>query len=263
MRDLGMLGGRRWTSDYACQYRAVDSPVHRLGAATKLAVGTGLCAAAVVAHAPWALAAVVALNATYYFGARLTLSDLWRDTRYLFMQMGIIVGLYALREGIPRGLLPGFRISLQIFLFFVPGIVFLRTTRASEMMRGLSRVLPYRLSFLVFTSFRFVPLFAREIREIAMAQRARGARLAPRDLLDPRNWKDTFHCLTIPLLVRALRTADEAALSAEARGFGVRPERTYFDALLLEETASVAAPDEDPRSEPEAPSRARRRVTGP
>jgi energy-coupling factor transport system permease protein len=257
LRDLGLTGGRRRTSDYACQYRAVNSPVHRLGAPAKLAIGTALCAAAVVAREAWSLSAVLALNAAYYFAARLTLSDLWRDTRYLFMQMGIVIGLYALREGIPGGLLPGLRISLQILLFFVPGIVFLRTTRASEMMRGLSRVLPYRLSFLVFTSFRFVPLFAREIREIATAQRARGARLAPRDLLDPRNWKDTFHCLTIPLLVRALRTAEEAALSAEARGFGVRPERTYFDAFLMESAAPEVTPAEDPRSEPEASTRAR------
>jgi energy-coupling factor transport system permease protein len=223
---------RTWSSDYGCQYRAVDSPVHRLGAAAKLCIGALLCAAAVVARAPWALAALAAANAAYYLGARLTLSDLWRDTRYLFAQMAIILGLYALRDGLAGGLWPGLRIALQIFLFFVPGIVFLRTTRASEMMRGLARVLPYRISFLVFTSVRFVPLFAREMGEIATAQRLRGARLAPRDLLDPRSWRDAFHCLMIPLLVRALRTADEAALSAEAREFGVRPERTYCEVRL-------------------------------
>lgn len=254
MLDLGTSRPRRrrsW-SDYACQYRAADSPVHRLGAAAKLSIGTLLCAAAVLAHEPLGLAAVLALNAAYYFGARLTLSDLWRDTRYLFMQMAIVIGLHAIRHGVPAGLGPGIRISLQIFLFFVPGIVFLRTTQASEMMRGLSRILPYRLSFLVFTSFRFVPLFAREIREIATAQRLRGARLAPRDLLNPRNWMDTFHCLMIPLLVRALRTADEAALSAEARGFGVRPERTYFDALLMPDARPERAPGRRPRGEPGA-----------
>ncbi len=255
MRDLGTLSWRRRASDYGCQYRAVDSRVHRLGAAAKLSIGTLLCAAAVLAHEPWALGAVLAANALYYFGARMTVVDLWRDTRYLFMQMAIIIGLYAVRYGIPHGLWPGIRIALQIFLFFVPGIVFLRTTRASDMMRGLSRMLPYRLSFLVFTSFRFVPLFAREIREIATAQRLRGARLAARDLLNPGNWKDTFHCLMIPLLVRALRTADEAALSAEARGFGIRPERTYLDVLLLQDPAPEGAPDDGAPGEPEAPSR--------
>lgn len=237
------------TSDYGCQYRSVDSPVHRLGAGTKLLIGTVLSAAAVLADRPWTIAAVAGLEALYYFGARLTLSDLWRDTKYLVAQTVLILVMYATRFGFPAGLWPGLRIASQIGLFFIPGAVFLRTTQASQMMHGLRRVLPYHLSFLVFTSFRFVPLFAREIREIAMAQRLRGARLSARDLLQPRAWRDAFHCLMIPLLVRSLRTATEAALSAEARGFGSRPERSYFDAALgrptlaRRERATAATPE--------------------
>ena len=41
-----------------------------------------------------------------------------------------------------------------------------------------------------------------------------------RQCLNPLNWKDLFSCLAIPMVVRALKTANEAALSAEARGFG-------------------------------------------
>jgi len=222
------------TSDYGCQYRSVDSPVHRLGAGWKLLLGTVLGVLAIMAQQPWSLAVMLGLNALYYFGARLTLSDLWRDTRYLVLQMLIILGLYASRYGIPAGLWPGLRIALQIALFFIPGIVFLRTTQASQMMQGLSRIIPYRLSFLVFTSMRFVPLFAREISEIRMAQSLRGARLAPKDLLNPRNWRDMFHCLMIPLMVRALKTSDEAALSAEARGFGQGTKRTHFDPMTID-----------------------------
>jgi len=223
----------RQANDYGCQYRPIDSPVHRLSAGLKLLLGTILGIAAMTAQAPWSLSLVGALNAVYYFGARLSLADLWRDTRYLFIQMMVVVGLYAIRYGIPAGLWPGLRVALQIFMFFVPGIVFLRTTQASRMMRELDKVIPYRLSFLVYTSLRFVPLFAREIRDIRMAQQLRGARLAPRDLLNPGNWKDMFHCLMIPLLVRALRIADEASRSAEARGFGRSTKRTYFDPMIL------------------------------
>jgi len=222
------------TSDYGCQFRSLDSPVHRLGPGWKLLLGTVLGICAIMAQQPWSLAVMLGLNALYYFGARLTLSDLWRDTRYLVVQMLIVIGLYAVRYGVPAGLWPGLRIALQIALFFIPGIVFLRTTQGSQMMQGLSRVIPYRLSFLVFTSMRFVPLFAREISEIRMAQSLRGALLSPRDLLNPRNWEDMFHCLMIPLLVRALKTSDEAALSAEARGFGRGTKRTYFDPLTID-----------------------------
>ena len=226
---------QRPMGNYGCQFRAVDSPVHRMGAGMKLLIGMLLSAAAVLSHEPWSLGVVLALNLLYYFSARLTLADFWQDTRYLIVQMLIIIALYAIRYGVQDGLGPSLRVSIQIALFFIPGVVFLRTTQASQMMSGLRKILPYRLSFLVFTSFRFVPLFAREIREIVMAQKLRGARLSFRDLLNPGNWKDTFHCLMIPLLVRALKTADEATLSAKARGFGIRPERTYFDAHLFPE----------------------------
>lgn len=223
------------TSDYSCQFRTVDSPIHRLGAGWKMIFTVILCAAVVAAREPWSLAAVLILNILYYFSARLTLSDLWRDTRFFFVQIVIVVGLYSIKYGIPEGLWPGTRISLQVVLFFIPSIVFLRTTKVSQMMRSMRRVISYRLSFLVFTSLRFVPFFSREIREIAMAQRLRGAKLAPKDLVNPRNWKDIYHCLIIPLMVRALHTSDQAALSAEARGFGLRDERTYFDTFALKE----------------------------
>ncbi|NVN92028.1 MAG: energy-coupling factor transporter transmembrane protein EcfT [Desulfuromonadales bacterium] len=239
-------------SDYGCQFLVADSPVHRLGAGLKLLIGTLLCAAAVIAQEPWSLGLVLGLNILYYFGARLSIFDLWRDTRYLLFQMLFIMGMYLFRYGYPAGVWPGLRIALQIALFFIPGIVFLRTTQASQMMRGLNRILPYRLSFLVFTSFRFVPLFAREIREITMAQRLRGARLAPRDLINPANWGDIFHCLMIPLIVRALKTADEAALSAEARGFGIRPQRTYYDTLLKRNIPDATGQNDGSVSQPVA-----------
>ena len=36
------------------------------------------------------------------------------------------------------------------------------------------------------------------------------------------------------MLVRAMKTADEAALSAQARGMGSRSDRTYYDVRALE-----------------------------
>ncbi len=257
--------GRR-AGDYGCQFKAVDSPVHRLGAAAKLALCAGLGAAAVLAQEPWSLAVVLGAEALLWFGARLDVADLWRDARYLAVQGVIVVGLHGLRQGIPGGLWTGLRISLQIALFFVPGIVFLRTTQASQLMRGLARLLPYRISFLVFTSLRFVPLFARELSQIAVAQRLRGAPLSARDLLlHPGRWRDAFDCLMLPLLVRALRIADEVALSAEGRGLGAKSERTCFDVRCgaagggrppwLEDSPDLATPAPGPPAVPHGETR--------
>jgi len=221
-------------SDYACQYRAADSPVHRLPAGWKMLLSAVLSVCILVTREPAPLLLVTALCFAYYFLARLTLSDLWRDTRIFLIQFCILLALFLYQYGYPDGIWPGVRTSIQIVLFFIPGIVFLRTTQVSSMMKGLRGIVPHRVLFLLFTSLRFVPFFARETQEITMAQRLRGARLSPCDIRRPVFWRDLFSCIILPLLVRALKTADEAALSAEARGMGARKERTYYDARELE-----------------------------
>jgi energy-coupling factor transport system permease protein len=221
MEKLKKLESLSWRQPgQAYQFRSVDSPIHRLGAGWKLGMVSVMSIAAFAAQEPWSIAGLLLLNVTCYFLARLGLAELWRDMRFFLCQTLIVVGLFALRFGITDGLWPGVRTGLQILLFFMPSAVFLRTTQSSQMIQGLRRILPERLSFVVFTSLRFLPFFSRELREIAMAQRLRGAPLTARQLIDPRNWRDIFHCLMIPLVVRALKTAHEAALSAEARGFG-------------------------------------------
>ncbi len=230
------------TSDYACQYVTHDSLVHRLGPGWKLGVSMVLSALAVGARTPGELLGLVVVTVGYYFLARLTPYDLWRDTRFFVFQALLVIGLYCLLHGVAKGIWPGVRTSVQVILFYSPGAVLVRTTRTSDMMRGLRRVVPYRLSFLVFVSIRFVPFFLRELDEIMTAQRLRGARLLPRQLLNPRNWGDLFHCLLLPLMVRALKTAEDVSLSAEAREFGTRKERTFFDAAALAEPAAPALP---------------------
>ena len=208
---------------HAYQYRSTDSPLHRMPAGWKLLVGCLMSLAAFVAREPWALAGLISLNLAFYLFARLRLAELWRDLRFFLIQTIIVITLYIVRFGVSDGLWPGTRTSMQILLFFLPGAIILRTTQSSQMVRGLRRILPASLAFVVFTSLRFIPFFARELREITMAQRLRGAPLAPRQLINPLNWSEAFRCLTIPLVVRALKTAREAALSAEARGFGYEP----------------------------------------
>jgi len=234
------------TSIYACQYMTHDSPLHRLGVGWKLAVCTLLSALAVGVRTPTELLALVVATLIYYFAARLTPFDLWRDTRFFVFQALIVIVLYCLHSGLPKGLWPGFRTSVQVILFYIPGAVLMRTTRSGDMMRGLRRVVPYRLSFLVFVSIRFVPFFLRELDEIMAAQRLRGARLLPRQLLDPRNWGDLFHALLLPLMVRALKTADDVSLSAEARSFGIQSRRTYYDDALRSRPVSPPAVEHPP-----------------
>ena len=207
----------------AFQYCAGNSPIHRLGAGWKIILAVAFSAAAIAARDPWMLLGLLAINLAYYLVAQLGLMNLWRDIRFFLVQMAIILVLYLIKYGIAEGLWPGLRTGFQILLLFLPGTVFLRTTQGARMMGSLKKIMPERLSFLLFTSLRFVPFFARETREIAMAQQLRGAPVGIRYAWNPVYWRDQFQCLMIPLMVRALKTARCAALSAEARGFEQRP----------------------------------------
>ena len=207
----------------AFQYCAANSPIHRLGGGWKILVALVLSAAAVAAREWWTLMILLALNLACYFSARLGLANFWRDIRIFLVQLSVILLLYMLKYGPAEGFWPGLRTGSQILLLFLPSIVLLRTTQGSQMMEGLKWVMPRRLSFLLFTSLRFVPFFIREIREITMAQQLRGAPVGIRRAWNPMHWKDLFQCLMIPIMVRALKTARAAARSAEARGFEEQP----------------------------------------
>ncbi|MCM0080447.1 energy-coupling factor transporter transmembrane protein EcfT [Geomonas sp. Red32] len=226
MRAAEMNIRRFRTSDYACQFMTHDSPIHRLGPGTKLAAGTALSACAIAVRTPEQLLVLLAVALGCFFLARLTPYDLWRDTRVLVFLGVAVTAAYCALHG-ASDFWPGVRTSTQIILFYLPGAVFLRTTRTSEVMTGFSRVIPYRISFLLFVSVRFVPFFLRELEEISAAQRLRGAKIRLRDQADPRNWCDLFHCLVVPLMVRALKTAEELSRSAESRGFGECEQRSY------------------------------------
>lgn len=208
-------------ADPACAFQAGDSFLHRMHGGLKLLLTLGLILTAVYLERWAGLLALLALDAGLYFLAGLGWRALWRDGRWLLVQIAIVLGLFLLRYGWDTGFGPGLKVGLKIMLFFLPGALVLRTSQMSRMSREMGWLLPRQISFLVFTSLRFVPFFAREIREIALAQRMRGAALSPRQLAKPRNWPDLVNCLLLPLMVRALQTAGEAADSAQARGLNL------------------------------------------
>ena len=203
----------------AFHYRDTGSPLHRLGAGWKLAAVAIASATAVSPGGPWPALALLVGVALCWAGARLSAAELWQDARWLLVQGCLIVALSWARggaAGIPRGA----GTALQIAAFFLPGALLLRTTPTAALLADLRRVLPRRFAFAFATSLRFVPVFARELHEIVGAQRLRGARLELRDLWRPRAWLDWIECVGVPLAVRAIHTANEAALAAEVRGIG-------------------------------------------
>jgi len=152
----------------------------------------------------------------------------WRKAKVFLWQTAIIVGLHILRFGPSEGLWPGFRTSWQLFLAFLPGMIFVETTSEPEIVRALARVMPCRAAFVLATCLRFIPLVIDEIRSIYEGQVLRGARILPKDMLTPRNWPDVIHCLVVPAIVQSMSLAGEIALAAKARDFGVSGNRTCW-----------------------------------
>jgi energy-coupling factor transport system permease protein len=209
----------------ALHYRDTGSPLHHLGAAWKLPVLLGASALAILATHPFQLALLLALSLGGYRLARLSLAELWQDTRWLALQALLIALLYGLRDG-AEGLTRALPVALRIALFFLPAALALRTTPTRAWLDAARRVLPERLAFAVAASARFAPCFVRELREIVGAQRLRGARLSPGELWHPLAWRDWTLCVGVPLAVRILHTANEAALAAEIRGIAAPPEES-------------------------------------
>lgn len=215
---------------HAFQFRSADSLVHRLGAGWKLTLAGVMSVAAIASRWPAVLGGLLLLNLCFYFAAGLKWYDLWRDTRWLLLQMLIVAGLYMIRDGAQAGLWPGLRAGFRILLFFLPSAILFRTTTGSRMTESLRKVMPARMAFVISTSLRFVPLFARELGQIAGIQRLRGARISPRQLLmNPCNWNDAVQSVFIPLMVRILKTAEDASLAARARGFETESEGSRSD----------------------------------
>jgi energy-coupling factor transporter transmembrane protein EcfT len=207
----------------AFHYRDAGSPLHRLGAGWKVMLVLAASAAAVSADGWLALCSLLALVVAGYRIARLSAREFWQDARWLGLQGFIVVGLSVARYGL-EGFGSGGLTALTIALFFLPGALLLRTTPTMQLVESMRSVLPARFSFAVGTSTRFVPYFARELYDIAGAQRLRGARLDPRDLWRPGAWRDWIECVGVPMAVRAIHTANEAALAAEMRGIGTRED---------------------------------------
>jgi energy-coupling factor transporter transmembrane protein EcfT len=181
-----------------------------------------VASASAVATDGWLpLGLLLALIVAAYGMARLSPRELWQDARWLALQGLIVIALSVARYG-ADGIGSGALTATKIALFFLPGALVLRTTPTLKVVESMRRLLPARFSFAVGTSMRFVPYFARELHDIAGAQRLRGARLDPRDLWRPRAWRDWVECVGVPMAVRAIHTANEVALAAEMRGIGTK-----------------------------------------
>jgi len=143
-------------------------------------------------------------------------------------QAALIVGLYCLRFGYATGWLAGLTTSWQLTLAFLPGAVFIETVPEHLLTGMLNDVMPSRMAFVLATCLNFIPMVIAEAGSIYEGQVLRGARILPKDLANPRNWPEMLDCLVVPMMIHGMKLAQEIAIAAKVRDFGILKKRTSW-----------------------------------
>ena len=133
-----------------------------------------------------------------------------------------LVGLVFLVGIISFSLETTLKLTIRLFNLLSVSALFFQTMDPTELGDSFRKIgFPYEFSFILATSFRYVPLIGRKLRLIMDAQRARGIDLRPRIRNVPH-----FLALLTPLLIQSFVLAEQLAMAMESRGFA-RKERSF------------------------------------
>jgi energy-coupling factor transport system permease protein len=194
---------------------------------TRMAAALALAFGALFWHGPWSLTALTlgnlalaaAVGAHRHPWRRLALVFLW--------QVVLVLALYLLRYG-PERLPDGALVAFRLVLLVLPGVLLMKTTHHGEMARLLVRILPARMGFVLSTCVFFFPTLWSVTVQTYESQVLRGARILPRELVNPLNWATLVRVICLPAVVTSLALARDIALAAHCRWYGLHPERTAW-----------------------------------
>lgn len=194
---------------------------------TRISVAFGLSLAAMLWHGPWSLTALTFGTAALAAAVRAHRHP-WKGFFLVFIwQVALILVLYLLRYG-PQSLPEGLRVAYRLVLLILPGVLLMRTTHHGDMARLLVRVLPARMGFVLSTCVFFFPTLWRVTVQTYESQVLRGARILPRELVNPVNMGTLVRVICLPAIVTSLALAKDIALAAHCRWYGLHPDRTVW-----------------------------------
>jgi energy-coupling factor transport system permease protein len=226
----------------AFAYRRGDSFLHRVDPLSKLLWLLSVMLIAFLVSGPIAelvLLAIVTVTAIWL--AKMPPGEFWHSMRYLvFISVSFVVVetlFFAGTDVIARlgpfsptwqGLELGIGFALRLMTIGGASLAFTYTTDPRVLTYALIRYgrVPYRYGFMVLAGLRFMPVLEDELTQIYNAHSVRGALSRQAGMLQSARHLKQF---AVPLLIRGLSRAQKGALAMDARGFGVRPTRTYMD----------------------------------
>jgi energy-coupling factor transport system permease protein len=106
------------------------------------------------------------------------------------------------------------------------------TTEPGDAIAGLTRLgLPFELGFAVVMAMQYVATFKSSYLQILEAQQSRGLTWSRRN---PIQAMRAFFPVLVPLIISALRSADNLSIALQSRGFGGKRKRSSRRALRLQ-----------------------------
>lgn len=190
-----------------------ESVIHRLPAGAKLGGLLLVTIVVLVLPGAWGALAAGLTGTAVLVAARLPAGRVLAELRAPVVMLTLLFGFQALLAG---GGWEETAVAVARFaaLILLATLVTL-TTRVMDMVDlferlfGLLRpvgVNPAKMALMLALTIRFIPLLGEQVREVRMAQRARGVE---------RN----IAALFVPLLVKILTMADDLTAALEARGY--------------------------------------------
>jgi energy-coupling factor transport system permease protein len=117
-------------------------------------------------------------------------------------------------------------IAFKLDSMIVGGIIFLSITRQEELFFALRKFfIPFKPSFAISLSMRFVPIILNLIETVVQAQKARGYELSG----NPFKRAKKIIPLIGPVLLYVLRWTDKLSIALEARGFSSENRIDYYE----------------------------------
>ncbi|MEN6417543.1 MAG: energy-coupling factor transporter transmembrane component T [Clostridiaceae bacterium] len=143
-----------------------------------------------------------------------------------------ILSNYGLKwEGLEFGILLTIRFLALIIL--MPMII--KTTTINQLSLGMVRLgLPYKIAYMTTTSLNIIPTFQEEIRTIMDAQKLRGMTVFE----EGKKWEKfkAYPALVVPMVIGAMRRAQQMGVAMDTRAFGCSKQRTYIENISMQKS---------------------------
>jgi energy-coupling factor transport system permease protein len=127
-----------------------------------------------------------------------------------------------------NGITASLCILFRMLTFFSSAMLVMTSSAKDYTLALVQLKIPYEIAFMVLVAFRFLPVFAEEIKDTLVAIQLRGIdlkRIAWRKKLK------IYTCFFTPLLSSVMIKAHKLAIAMEARAFRVYRQRTYLRVL--------------------------------